>query len=676
MEPLGSCVPPFFNGSKYYGFLILFESFYSFTRCALCGEQVFMKRVVLGTAGHIDHGKTTLIKALTGVDCDRLKEEKERGITIELGFTSLKLPGGQEISIVDVPGHEKFVRHMVAGATGIDLVALVIAADEGIMPQTREHLDICRLLRVKKGLVALTKIDLVEKDWLDLVKEEIREFVKGTFLEGAATVPLSSLTGEGIPALLEEIERLAEAVEERSPEGLFRLPIDRVFTIKGFGTVVTGTIVSGKVSIGDTLEVLPRGLEAKVRGIQAHGKAVEFATAGLRTGINLQGLEKAVIDRGNVLVQAQTLKPTLLVDGVFQLLPGTPKPLKNRTRVRFHVGTVEALGRVVLLDREELPAGEESYLQIRFEEPIVALPGDRFVLRSYSPIFTIGGGEILDAFPSRRKRLVAETREELTVLERGSQEEKLALRLYKAGAAGLSLAEMVMRSNLAPSRLKPVVSNLTSASKILLYDPEKQKYIHSGTVGDLKRFCLEFLQEFHRQNPLQAGAMKEEFKSKLPSQVDLRLFNYLLSSLISEKKIYVEKETIRLAGHKISLKEEEKDLHQKMTALYLKGELQPPTVKEVATELRVSEGELKPVLQLLTKEGALLKVKEDLYFLRQAVEGLEQKIISFLRQHKELTPSQFKEISQVSRKFAIPLLEYFDGKKLTLRVGDKRVLRK
>jgi len=635
-----------------------------------------MKRVVLGTAGHIDHGKTTLIKALTGVDCDRLKEEKERGITIELGFTYLKLPCGPEISVVDVPGHEKFVRHMVAGATGIDLVALVIAADEGIMPQTREHLDICRLLRVKKGLVALTKIDLVEKDWLDLVKEEIREFVKGTFLEGAAVLPLSSLTGDGIPALLAEIGRLAEEVEERSPEGLFRLPIDRVFTIKGFGTVVTGTIVSGRVSVGDTLEALPKGIEAKVRGIQAHGKPVESATAGLRTGINLQGLEKAVIDRGNVLVQAQTLKPTFLVDGVFQLLPGTPKPLKNRTRVRLHVGTVEALGRVVLLDRDELQLGEKAYLQIRIEEPIVALPGDRFVLRSYSPIFTIGGGEILDAFPLRRKRLTVEAREELGVLERGTQEEKLALRLYKAGAAGLSLAEMAMRSNLPLFRLKPVVSNLVSTGKIFLYDPERQKYIHAGVAAELKRFGLEFLQEFHRQNPLQAGAMKEEFKSKLPPQVDLRLFNYLLSSLNSEKKISVEKETIRLAGHKISMKEEEKDLHQKMTTLYRKGGLQPPTVKEVAAELRVSEGELKPVLQLLTKEGALLKVKEDLYFPRAAVEELEQKILSFFRQNKELTPPQFKEISQVSRKFAIPLLEYFDGKKLTMRVGDKRVLRK
>jgi len=635
-----------------------------------------MKRVVLGTAGHIDHGKTTLIKALTGVDCDRLKEEKERGITIELGFTSLTLPGGQEISIVDVPGHEKFVRHMVAGATGIDLVALVIAADEGIMPQTREHLDICRLLRVKKGLVALTKIDLVERDWLDLVKEEIGEFVKGTFLEGAEILPVSSLTGEGIPSLLGEIDRLAREVEERSPEGLLRLPIDRVFTMKGFGTVVTGTIISGKVSVGDTLEVLPKGLEAKVRGIQAHGRPVESATAGLRTGINLQGLEKAVIDRGDVLAHFHSLKPTTLVDGVFQLLPGVPKPLKNRARLRLHVGTVEALGRVILLDREEVQGGEEAYLQIRVEAPIVALPGDRFVLRSYSPVFTIGGGEILDAFPPRRKRLASETREELTILERGSSEEKLALRLYKAGPAGLSFAEMLMRSNLSPSKLKPVVGSLTSGGRILLYDPERQRYIHSGVAADLKRFVAEFLEEFHRQNPLQPGAVKEELKSKLPPQVDLRLFNYLLSALISEKKIVAEKETLRLASHKISLKEEERELHRKMTALYRRGGLQPPTVKEVAAELQVSENELRPVLQLLTKEGALIKVKEDLYFSRAALEDLEQRTLAFLQQNKELTPVQFKEISQVSRKFAIPLLEYFDGKKLTMRVGDKRILRK
>jgi selenocysteine-specific elongation factor len=621
-----------------------------------------MKRIVLGTAGHIDHGKTTLIKALTGVDCDRLKEEKERGITIELGFTSMALPSGLEISIVDVPGHEKFVRHMVAGATGIDLVALVIAADEGIMPQTREHLDICKLLRVKKGLIALTKIDLGEKDWLELVKEEIQEYVKGTFLEKAAIVPLSSVTGEGLQEFAAEVDRLAQEVEERSSEGLFRLPIDRVFTIKGFGTVVTGTIISGKVSLGDTLEVLPKGLEAKVRGIQAHGKPVESATAGLRTGINLQGLEKAVIDRGNVLALAQSLKPTAVLDVILQL--------------RLHLGTMEALGRAILLEREEVKPGEEAFLQVRLEEPIIALPGDRFVIRSYSPLLTIGGGEVLDAFPLRHKRFSPQVKEEMETFLNGSPEEKVRLRLLKAGPAGLSWPDLVMRSNLLPTKLKSHVETLLSDGRILRYNGDRARYIHPQVMADLMRSSQDYLKEFHRKNPLLPGAMKEELKTKLPPQMDVRLFNHLLSTLIGEKKIVVEKDTLRLSSHTISLKEEEKDLRKKMVLLYARGKLQPPLVKEVGSELGVSENDLKPVLQLLTKEGTLVKVKEDLYFHQQAMQELEGKLSQFLQQNKEMTPTQFKEISQVSRKFAIPLMEHFDAKKLTMRIGDKRVLRK
>ena len=635
-----------------------------------------MKRVVLGTAGHIDHGKTTLIKALTGVDTDRLKEEKERGITIELGFTFMALPSGLKISIVDVPGHEKFVRHMVAGATGIDLVALIIAADEGVMPQTREHLDICKLLRVKKGFIALTKVDLAEKDWLELVKEEIREFVKGTFLEGAAIVPVSSTTGEGIAGLVAEIDRLAQEVEERPPEGLLRLPIDRVFTMKGFGTVITGTIIAGKVSVGDALEVLPKGLEAKVRGIQAHGESVESATAGLRVGINLQGLEKDIVDRGNVLVIAQSLKPTSALDAIFQLLPGVPKALKNRTRVRFHVGTTEALGRVIILDREEIKPGEEASLQLRLEEPVVALPGDRFVIRSYSPVSTIGGGEILDAFPTRHKRLSEQLKGEMAILEKGSDDEKIRLRLLKAGPAGLSWPELVMRSNLLPSKLKPLVDHLVAKGGVLRFNGDRLRYLHPQVMDDLQRFSLNYLKEFHQKNPLQTGAMKEELKSKLPPRVDVRLFNHLLSTLIEEKKILAEKETLRLFSHTISLKAEEKDLHKKIVLLFAKARLQPPTVKEVVAELAAPENELKPVLQLLTKEGTLVKVKDDLYFHRQALGELEGRVVAFLQQNKEMTPAQFKEVSQVSRKFAIPLLEHFDGKKLTMRIGDKRVLRK
>jgi len=635
-----------------------------------------MKRVVLGTAGHIDHGKTTLIKALTGVDCDRLKEEKERGITIELGFTSMALPGGSEISIVDVPGHEKFVHHMVAGATGLDLVALVIAADEGIMPQTREHLDICKLLRVKKGLVALTKIDLVEKDWLDLVQEEVQEFVKGTFLEGAAIVPLSSTTGEGLPAFLAEVDRLAQEVEERSPEGLFRLPIDRVFTIKGFGTVVTGTIISGTASIGDALEVLPGGLEAKVRGIQAHGKPVESATAGLRAGINLQGLDTEDIDRGNVLVLSQTLKPTAVLDVVFQLLSSAPKPLKNRTRIRLHVGTAEVLGRVIPLGREEVKPGEEAFMQIRLEKPIVALAGDHFVIRSYSPLLTIGGGEVLDAFPSRHKRLSQQVKEEMEILEKGSDDERIRIRLLKAGPAGLSWPDLMMRTNMLPAKLKSRVESLVGTGGILRYNGDRLRYLHPQVMADLKRFCLDYLKEFHHKNPLQPGAMKEELKSKLPPHADSRLFNHLLSALSGEKKIILEKEMVRLSAHTISLKEEEKDLRKKMVLLYAQGKLQPPLVKEVAADLAVSESDLKPVLQLLVKEGTLIKVKEDLYFHQQAMQEMEAKLTQFLQQNKEMTPTQFKEISQVSRKFAIPLMEHFDAKKLTMRIGDKRVLRR
>jgi selenocysteine-specific elongation factor len=635
-----------------------------------------MKRVVLGTAGHIDHGKTTLIKALTGVDCDRLKEEKERGITTELGFTSMSLPSGLEISIVDVPGHEKFVRHMVAGATGIDLVALVIAADEGIMPQTREHLDICKLLRVKKGLIALSKIDLVEKDWLDLVQEEIREFVRGTFLAGSAVIPVSSTTGQGLDAFKAEVDRLAGEVEERSPEGLFRLPIDRVFTIKGFGTVVTGTIISGKVSTGDVIEVLPKEMEAKVRGIQAHGRSAESATAGLRAGINLQGLEKAVIDRGNVLVQAHTLEPTSALDAVFHLLPGTLRPLRNRTRIRIHLGTAEILGRAILLNTEEVRPGEDAFLQIRLEEPVVALPGDHFVIRSYSPLFTIGGGEVLDSFPPRHKRLSAQVKAEMETLENGSGEEKVALRLLNAGPGGLSWSELMMRSNTVPGQLKSRIQKLASAGTLLSYEGDRPRYLHSEVMGKLKQTCLDYLKTFHEKNPLQAGAIKEEVKTKLPPQVDARLFNHVLSTLIGEKRVVADKDTLRLAAHTISLKKEEKDLRNKIVLLYAQAKLQPPLTKELTSELGATENELKPVLQLLMKEGLIVKVKEEFYFHRQALEEMEEKLVSFLKQNREITPVQFKEISQVTRKFAIPLMEYFDGKKVTMRIGDKRVLRK
>ena len=485
------------------------------------------------------------------------------------------------------------------------------------------------------------------------------------------------MTREGIPNLVAEVDRLAQEVEERPPEGLFRLPIDRVFTMKGFGTVITGTIIAGKVSVGDALEVLPRGLEAKVRGIQAHGEPVEIGDGRPAGGDQPAGPGEGGRSTGEMFwLPPRALKPTAVLDAVFQLLPGASKPLKNRTRVRFHVATSESLGRVVLLDREEIKPGEEAFLQLRLEEPVVALPGDRFVIRSYSPVLTIGGGEVLDAFSRRHKRLSEQVKEEMSILEKGSDGEKIQLRLLKAGPAGLSWQEMVMRTNLLPSKLKLLVEDLVGKGGILRFNGDRLRYLHPRILTDLTRFSLEYLEDFHRKNPLQTGAFKEELKSKLPPQVDARLFNHLLSTLIQEKKILAEKDTLRLFSHTISLKREEKDLHKKIVLLFARAKLQPPTVKEVISELGAPESELKPVLQLLTKEGALVKVKEDLYFHRQALEELEGRTVTFLRENKELTPAHFKEISQVSRKFAIPLLEYFDGKKVTMRVGDKRVLRK
>src|SRR5512136_2549864 len=363
-----------------------------------------MKHVILGTAGHIDHGKTSLVKALTGVNTDRLKEEKERGITIELGFTFLDLPSGVRLGIIDVPGHEKFVKHMVAGAWGIDLVALVIAADEGVMPQTREHLDICKLLRVKKGLVVLTKIDLVDRELSEMVKEEVSEIVQDTFLRDAPILTVSSVTGEGIPQLLSTLDDLSQEIRERSSDGLFRLPIDRVFVMKGFGTVVTGTMISGSLTLGETVQVLPSGVEGKVRSLQVYGQSVEKAVAGERAVVNLQGIESSVVERGEVPTRPNTLKPTQLIDVYLESLPAAPRPLKHRTMQRFHIGTTLTNASMFLLDREELAPGQSGFVQLRLERPVVALPQDHFVIRGSSAIQTIGGGVVLDSHPEKHKR--------------------------------------------------------------------------------------------------------------------------------------------------------------------------------------------------------------------------------------------------------------------------------
>jgi selenocysteine-specific elongation factor len=634
-----------------------------------------MKQIVLGTAGHIDHGKTALIKALTGIDTDRLKEEKERGITIELGFAFLVLPSGLRMGIVDVPGHEKFVKHMVAGAWGIDLVALVVAADEGIMPQTREHLDICKLLGVKKGLVVVSKIDLADPELVLLIAEEVGELVAGTFLEGAPVVNVSALTGEGIPQLLTTLDELGNEIQGRTSEGLLRLPIDRVFTMRGFGTVVTGTLVSGSVSVGDTVQIIPSVREGKVRGIQVHNEIVQTARAGQRTAVNLQGIGKSHLNRGDVLIHPHTITPTYMVDVYLEHLPNSPRPLRNRRKQRFHIGTSSTLSTVVLLDREELAPGESGFVQLRFEKPVVAFPQDRFVIRGSSAIQTLGGGVVIDSHPDKHKRLARDVLAGLAILRDGEEEEVLIHHLASSGVRGMVLKELRERVNIPPDRLSKLLGGLMMKGEIVAIDGDDGRFLHHSGYEKLKKEALSYILEFHEKYPLRLGPSKEEVKSKLPKTVETKLFQHILKELVDLKEVLVEKDKLRLSTHRVSLRDDQERVKNKVERLFAQAGLQSPSIKELASKLSTDESEVRNVVRLLVEEGVMIKAKEDLYFHAQAVEKLKAELIQFLRAHHEITTAEFKELTKVSRKYAIPLIEYFDNSKVTIRVGEKRLLR-
>jgi len=633
-----------------------------------------MKHVILGTAGHIDHGKTSLVKALTGVDTDRLKEEKERGITIELGFTFLDLPSGIRLGIIDVPGHEKFVKHMVAGVWGIDLVALVIAADEGVMPQTREHLDICKLLRVKTGLVVLTKIDLLDRELLELVEEEVTGIVEDTFLKDAPILPVSSVTGEGIPQLLSALDLLSQEIRERSSGGLFRLPIDRVFTMKGFGTVVTGTMISGSLSLGETIQVLPSGLEGKVRSLQVYGRSVEKTVAGERAAVNLQGVETSAIERGDVLVRPNTLSPSRLIDAYLEYLPDAPRSLKHRTKQRFHVGTTLTNASIFLLDRDELAPGETGFVQLRLESPVVALPQDRFVIRGSSAIQTIGGGVILDGHPDKHKRFSASVVADLSLLKDGTREQALRQHIDHSGVGGVNLEELLNRVEMSSSDVQSIIRQMAGRGDLLIIDSEKLKVIASGSYQMLRGRALAQLGEFHQRFPMKSGLSKEELRTKLPPEIDVKLFQILISELIQSKEVVLEKDKLRLSGHHIS-SVDLKGLAKRVEAAVLKGGLQPPSPKELSEEWSETGGEVRAIFEHLVHEGVLVRIKNEMYFHRIPFESLREKLVTHLKKHQEITTPQFKEMAQASRKYVIPLIEYFDQTKLTLRLGEKRVLR-
>ena len=634
-----------------------------------------MKQSILGTAGHIDHGKTSLIKAVTGTDTDRLKEEKLRGITIELGFASLDLPGGRHVGVVDVPGHEKFVKNMVAGATGIDIVVMVIAADEGVMPQTREHLEICSLLDIKYGFVVLNKVDLVDEEWLELVKEDTADFLRGTFLEGTPMVPVSSVTGQGIQDFIKTLDSLSSLIPERSISGLFRLPVDRVFSMKGFGTVITGTLISGSASVGDSVMIYPSMVSSNIRGIQVHNNSVKTAEAGMRTAINFKGLEKASINRGEILGKPGELKSSYMIDASLQFLAANKKPMKNRTRVRFHTGTSEILGIIALLEKDEIAPGETSVVQIRLDSPVTVVKDDRFVIRSYSPIRTIGGGRILNPIPKKHKGFKPEIIKGLNGLMNNTPEEVVEYSVDQSGHKGVDYAALRIMTNLPEKQLQTIISALSSKRILICINKDNRLYIHNNTFEKIKNEIFQTLENYHKTNPLKTGMSKEELKTKFPLIMGSKLFNLIVMQMEKKSEIISEDDTVRLSGYTVSLGTDQAELKKKILEIYKKAGLKPPYFRDIPGQLKIEAQSAKDVLMLLIEEKMIIKTKDDLYFDRDAVDVLKKGLIDFFTANKELTTPEFKDLAGVSRKYLIPLIEYFDSINFTIRIGDIRKLR-
>jgi selenocysteine-specific elongation factor len=623
----------------------------------------------------VDHGKTALIKALTGTDTDRLKEEKERGITIELGFASLKLPSGQTLGVVDVPGHEKFIKHMVSGAAGIDLVMMIIAADEGIMPQTKEHLNICSLLGIRTGLVALTKIDMVENDWLELVKTEIQDFLKGTFLEGVPVIPVSALKQKGIDELTAALDTVVQNIPEKNDCGIFRLPVDRVFTMKGFGTVVTGTLISDSISVGEDVLILPEEINTRIRGIQVHNQPTQEATAGQRTAINLQGIEKESLQRGDVLARYGTIVPSIRLDVYIDYLKNNAKSLKNRTLTRLHTGTSEIIARVILIEKDELAPGEKGFAQLILEKKDVVVAGDRFVLRSYSPITTIGGGLIIDPLPPKHKRLNKKVIEELATLLNGTLPKKIEVILERAGFAGTNLRHLVFRLGTNAKNIKEALQSILSQKSALITDKEETNIISASFYEKLAQSAAEIISQYQKKNPLREGISKEELKASLGRDISPKLFFMLLQNLADQKKIEVDKETVRLFGHKVTLADDLNSIRQAILKIYNEAGLTPPSFKDVINNFQDKKTEAQNIIKLLLKDGSLIKINEELIFTREALDNLRKNYKALLVKEGKATPVSFKELTGLSRKYIIPLMEYFDTDKLTMRVGDHRILR-
>ena len=622
-------------------------------------KSVEMKNIIIGSAGHIDHGKTALVRALTGIDTDRLKEEKQRGISIDLGFAHLQISQNVRLGFVDVPGHERFIKNMLAGVGGIDLVLFVIAADESIKPQTREHFDICRLLGIRNGIVVLTKSDMVDNDLIELVRLEVDEFVRGSFLENAPVVAVSSTTGAGLADLRAEIEKMAASVPEKDASQYFRLPIDRAFSMRGFGTVVTGTLVSGAVHAEQEVELHPARQRVRVRGIQVHGASVPQATAGQRTALNIAGVEASEMGRGMLLAEAARFRATSQVDCVFELL-ASAKPLKHRAPVHFHAGTAEVEAEMRRLrGTDALQPGARDYVRFLLSEPLLLLPGDRFIVRMFSPVVTIGGGKVLDIAGPRRAGP-----DRMGVLESAPLADRIAL-LVSEARYGMGMPELVERTGLVEAD----IHKAAAAAPLIAIESPQFWLLDSKWVASRLDAIHETLKQFHRKNPLIAGLSKEELRSKqLPGAPP-----WLMDALLARAKtLAVDGETVRLASHQISLKQDEAEASSKIENSFQAAGLAVPSLSEVLGKSGVEANRARNILQLLLRDKRLVRISDELVFHASAIRSLRELLVK--KKGARFGVPEFKDWTGISRKYAIPLLEFLDRERVTRREGDSRLV--
>ena len=633
-----------------------------------------MRHIIIGTAGHIDHGKSSLVKSLTGTDPDRLKEEKEREMTIDLGFAFL----GDNITFIDVPGHEKFVKNMAAGVSTIDMVLLVIAADDGIMPQTQEHFEILQLLGVSKGLIVVTKIDMVEKDWLELVIEEIKDLVKGTFLEGAPIVTVSNATGESIDALKGMILKFAQELEARPDKGVFRMWIDRIFTMKGSGTVIAGTVLSGSCQPGDTVELLPQQRQLRVRRVQVHNKTLEQCVTGERAAINLMDIEKAEIERGNMLATPGYYKPTFMLNVKLNLLPSSLGPLKNRTRVRLHFGTGEIIARAVLLEKEDLLPGQSTFVQLRLESATVADYGDRYVIRSFSPAQTIGGGTIVEVHPPKLKWLPEEEFKRLALLEKADPHDLVEQYLLKNEYALKSVSNLAQELSLTQQEVSQVLETLRDRHRVtVIAEKPEWSVVHATQFLGAKQSILNFLTAFHHDHPMLIGIKKSELRERLFGKMNNLLFDTILTALLLEHGMKIKDEKISLSGHEIRFTPRQEDVKKQIEQIYLTREYVTPGWDEIVTEVTGKPKDIIDVVTGLIELGTLVEIKyydKPAIFHKQWIDKAENILVNYLKQHGEIRLGEFREMINSTRKFATPILVYFDQIGVTERDGEIRRL--